>query len=269
MRFEDMKEASAAHWENAEQVHVAQFHAVRESDKPNARVIENQIRLWRLNARTGEKTLLKQYSYSPEVSPMILREAGYALIDSAATGSAPEDTTGLIVLNLDTGSRIVLPGKPSQTFASDYGWSGDQRKIAYATFPNLATKKRQLVLADADQGIVASVDIPQDYECTGYRLSPDCRYVAFFSYPTHGVIWRGFARVEIWDTRTGAITPVRVLGGVGSILSIFCCFDFPFALPRWSPDGRYLAFEACHFHGSQTAVAIEAADWGGWVARRE
>ena len=82
----------------------------------------------------------------------------------------------------------------------------------------------------AQQHAISADDILNLREVTDAQISPDGKWVAFVMGAEGG--WAGPRNPHIWMVATDGATPPR----------LFACSEKGETFPRWSPDGRFLAF---------------------------
>jgi hypothetical protein len=256
----------AMRWLSNDELIVARLHGLTRG--------KTTILLLHLNVSTGQRTLLKEYQVSEPIQAWSLPGANYALLTPYGSQEGSTQPAKTSVLNLTTGRSLDLPhfDRAAVWSTRDYDWNDASRRLVYMALPEQGSPNRRMVVADADQGIVASKDFPRGTKFVGLRMSPDGRFVFFHRCVTQGVLGIGFAHAQIWDTVSGEITTIRVLGIAESLSGPLFAEGVraSLELPQWSPDGRYVAYRNSYIATDRRfrmVYAVEAADWGSWIAR--
>jgi hypothetical protein len=260
----------AGRWINdVELVSVEEWSEVEEYST-GTEVLEQVIQVWNVNVGTGATTCVKEYTFLPDESELVLRGGRYAMISCRGTSAEIDPTTGAYILDLDKGSRVYVPQRRTKTFHGDHEWNAQLRRLAYVTFPDAERGTVQLTVADAEEGVVARQEIPASDDIHGLRFSPDGKHLFYYHISDAGFPRPMSGRAEIWNMETGEIIPIRSIGAIGSIMAPWTAGPTPFDLPLWSPDGRYVAFPVwIPWRGEGAAVALLIADYGGWLAGRK
>jgi len=260
-------------WTNNQELLLVRRQIAVEGAGAQRRITEQKILFLSVDASNGRKTLIREYPIAPNYIGLPIRGSEYVMIYPDESVEGTSRTSSLSFLNLSTGNRIELPGidRQATVFSDDYDWNGPRHRFAYIAKPDVTGGRRRLVAADVDRGVIASVEFPADNKFGGLRLSPDGKQLFFYRRRTRGLVVGGLSRAEIWNTETGEVTTVRILGAIETVICSCAVMGFekPFALPLWSPDGRYVAYSALRYSNKRDVFAIEAADWGGWLASRK
>jgi hypothetical protein len=263
----------AARWTSDTALKLVEVEHVYLEDSATTIVKEIRIRLWFLNVADGSRRLERDYAFPPGTDLWPLPGAEYVLISNRRTPPKGATYTSATLLSLTKDTRLILPDRAlfARGTFGDLDWNAQRNKMAYCTAPDPQNGKASLVVVHAEQGIVASVPVSASHEYAGFRLSPDCKFLCVYCCPKQNALLSfGLPRIEVWNTETDEIVPIRALGMSGMLgrmgtWSLGASNQFP----QWSPDGRYLAYLTLWLNRTQPLVGVEVADWGGWLAERE
>lgn len=228
--------------------------------------LKNRLVIRTFNLETGQTTVTGEYKLDADEGRRILSGGEYGLIIREKPEAAPPSIV-FSIFNFTTGKRVSLPDWDTEfAFERSYcDWNPEHRKFVYPAVPEKSGGPTRLVFADADKGMEKTLSIPAGFEFQGFRLSPNCRHVAFYRRPRGGSSFNRFWRLEIWNIEAGQIVPVRAMGMLGTVAVRFDMSE-PNRLPLWSPDSRHLAYDFVS-PGPERYEQIELADWGAWLER--
>ncbi len=203
------------------------------------------LRTGRVETMETGLTLMNKLYWSPDGEWMII---------APALGRA----VGLIVYNVEkrSGRKLLDAQNDLDRGATDFkikGWSSDGKEIIVRVYP--AEKPRYLAV-DLRDGRKREIGFPETAgEIEYFDLSPDQTRIAYVPRPPPG----GAAELIVSDRAFGPKVTIASLGVILQLGTMEGSNSYG-VWPRWSPDGRMIAY---YRHVDRVELHIVAAD-GSW-----
>lgn len=268
-RFENLLSGNIARWTSEKEFQIVNRRTRKNGKGHSALLTENKILIRHCNAATGEVRLEREYDLPLNKEVCMLHGGQYILVFSKKWFDDETPGFTIAVFNTTKGTRVDLPDGLGESFYQAFAWNCEYKKLVYIGAPADGSDRARLILADADMGVCAEAEVASRNDFAAFRFSPDAKHLFYQRFPSREGFARAFGRAEVWNTETGEVVSLRALGLMGLLASLTVMSGKVDSLPLWSPDGRYVAYPAWHPGVARTALYIEIADYGAWLADRK